>query len=279
MSRSEHSPCGSCQQRCCQDYVVTVTGYDAWLIATQLRLAMEQFLVRFEPNQPTAECFRLDRSDRCFDIALAKRNEDQERAACVFWLALPHGYGRCGIYPLRPLVCQVYPTFLADGLVHLRTDALCPPRGWNLARLDLPQWRRRLVWSRVQQEIYRYAVGCWNNWVDARAQQSAVPAGVYLGYLTALYTRLDEVWKDLSPANRDLVLDQWDACTRTQVAPLLASAGEGNGEPSHAWPELLVALRAAVELALPRQPAQDIAAPRATEEPAEAQLVLHPIPA
>jgi Fe-S-cluster containining protein len=278
MSPSEHSPCGSCQQRCCHDYVVTVTGYDAWLIATQLRLAMEQFLVHFEPARTTPQCFRLDRSARYFDIALAKRKEDGESAACVFWLALPHGYGRCGIYPLRPLVCQVYPTSLADGLVRLRTDVLCPPRGWNLARLDLARWRQRLMWFHVQQEIYCYAVGRWNHWVDAREPESAVPASVYLGYLTALYTRLDQVWKGLSGADRDLVLDQWDACARSQVAPLLASAVESNNQPGHVWADLVATVRTAVETALPRQTARDSGAPRAADGPAEAPTVPNLIP-
>ena len=36
------SPCALCTRRCCHNYLVVITGYDAWVIANGLRLAPEQ---------------------------------------------------------------------------------------------------------------------------------------------------------------------------------------------------------------------------------------------
>ena len=40
----ELSPCADCTRACCRHYLVTVIGYDAWVIANGLTLAPEQFL-------------------------------------------------------------------------------------------------------------------------------------------------------------------------------------------------------------------------------------------
>ena len=124
------NPCAECTRRCCHHYVVTVTGYDVWVIANGLRLAPEQFLVTV-PQKPSARTFRLDGSERMYDIALDKAKARTREKPCVFWLGLPGGGGRCGIYPYRPFVCQTYPAMLNGGDPLRREDVLCPGTAWR----------------------------------------------------------------------------------------------------------------------------------------------------
>ena len=143
------SPCATCTRQCCHHYTVTVTGYDAWVIARGLGMAPEQFLVIVEQREPNERGFLLDQSGSSFDIALDKAPATQPEKPCLFWFGLPSGVGRCGIYALRPYVCQTYPAFLVKGAVTRREDVLCPTPAWRDGVLQEPRWRDRLLEMQV----------------------------------------------------------------------------------------------------------------------------------
>jgi Fe-S-cluster containining protein len=187
MTSGERSPCAACLQRCCHDYTVIVSGYDAWQIAVRLQMAMEEFLVCVPAQGDAADGFRLESGGRALNIALAKREAGEQAGSCTFWMPLPAGYGRCGIYAIRPFVCQTYPAFLSDGFVQLSPGALCPPGGWNVANMDLPVWRGRLEQYRLESERYCQIVTEWNVRVEAMA--SKYPPQAYYAYLMAAYSR------------------------------------------------------------------------------------------
>lgn len=248
MNSVENRPCASCHQDCCHDYTVTVTGYDVWCIANHLRLDPHQFLVCFLADKPDSKGFKLGGCDKKFEIALATRKIDGavDKKQCVFWLSLLEGYGRCGIYEVRPLVCQTYPAYLSHGLVHLRTDALCPERSWNLSTMDLPYWRQRLLRFHMETDIYSSVIEQWNSFVDASPTNDTCSVDVFYGYLIAVYSRIERARQNVSPEEVKLILKQWGECTDRAENPLQLDTKCSDENVKPIWSEFLMNLRDAI---------------------------------
>jgi Fe-S-cluster containining protein len=195
------NPCATCTQGCCHEHLVPVTGYDVWLIATSLELAPEQFVVPVAEEEPSATGFLLDRSGQTYDLALGKARARTVEDACLFWIELPGGTGRCGIYPVRPQVCQVYPAALHEGRVVRREDVLCPKPAWRDGTLQRPEWARLLRSLQVEHDVYRLVAARWNRRVLETADVSL--AGYY-GHVLDCYDRLAPVRAAAAP-------DEWTA--------------------------------------------------------------------
>jgi Fe-S-cluster containining protein len=188
------SPCTNCTRGCCRHYTVTVTGYDAWVIANGLRLAPEQFLAVVRPREPGSRAFALDASPARFDIALAKAPARTKDKPCVFWLSMPGGIGRCGIYALRPFVCQTYPATLGEnGAARRREDVLCADDAWRDGVLDHPFWRERVLRMYVEFDIYTLFVESWNAAMAQLPDGHRVPAQVYFASMLDFYGRLEQL--------------------------------------------------------------------------------------
>lgn len=233
------SPCATCTRRCCHHYIVTVTGYDVWVIARGLRLAPEQFLIAVPQWTPTGRGFRLDRGERTFEIALDKARARTKERPCVFWYGLPGGGGRCGIYPFRPQVCQTYPAVLHQGAALRREDVLCPADAWRDGALQGPPWRGRLTHMRVETDIYGLMVARWNQHVLATAHPERLSLAGYYAYLLAFYERLAPVRAMLDAAEWAALCDQWSWAVERGSSPLVEAAPAL--EP---WAEVLAAIRA-----------------------------------
>jgi Fe-S-cluster containining protein len=212
------NPCATCTRRCCHHYLVTVTGYDAWVIAKGLRLAPEQFLITVPQQTPNGRGFRLDASDRTFEIALDKASARTKEKPCVFWLGLPGGGGRCGIYPFRPFVCQTYPAFLTHDGVQRREDVLCPESAWRDETLLRPEWRQRLCRMHVEFDVYATAVERWNGHVGLPGSAASVIS--YYSYLMHFYERLEPVRRGLGDAEWSAMAERWSAALFAGERPL-----------------------------------------------------------
>lgn len=246
MSSSEHSPCAGCHQRCCINYTVAVTGYDAWLIATRLQLAMEEFLIYYPSEKAEPDNFRLSHLEQTFKIALGKKEVEGDARPCIFWLPLPEGYACCGIYQFRPLVCQNYPVFLSDGIVQLRPDLLCPQGSWNLSSMDLPEWRHRLLRFQMEYDIYARVVEQWNACVMAE-EGDGYSISVYYAYLMTVYNRMDAVRRKLTPTQETAILQQWGECSASLVNPLRQDAQRIGRSFDPVWTEFLSDLRLTID--------------------------------
>src|SRR5262245_1262007 len=185
------SPCSSCTKRCCANYTVSITGYDAWVIGRTLHLALESFLVYFSVGPDNDRGFLLEPDGARYEIALDKVGGFQKGNPCVFWIELANGRGRCGIYAARPYVCQTYPAYLLHETVVLRDDVLCLGGSWSLAGRHLPLFRERLFRFRVAQDIYAYIVAGWNRKVEEAGARRSVQD--YYAYLMNVYDRLDRL--------------------------------------------------------------------------------------
>lgn len=212
---SSAGPCPSCLHRCCTEYTVSVTGYDAWLIGAWLGLPMRSFLAHLPLAGEAERGFLLEPRGGRFEIALDKTGRFQKGNPCVFLVDLPDGTGRCGIYASRPLVCRTYPAHLLVDVVDLREDRLCPVGGWALAGMDLPVFRRGLQRLRLEQDIYAYVVARWNRRVEGSGRCSDV--GEYYDYLNEIYGLIETFRAGLAP----LVIEtlERDAGRRDASAP------------------------------------------------------------
>ena len=217
------SPCSSCTRRCCSEYTVSVTGYDAWLLATVLHLPLDSFLVSIPGEAGNPRGFTLEPGGARYEIALDKVGEYRKGDPCVFWIDLANGRGRCGIYSVRPLVCQTYPAYLDDDCVALREDVLCPPGAWQLAGLDLARLRGRLARLRMEQDVYAYVVDGWNRALERRGESRSLAE--YYAYLIDFYAALDELHQSLDPAGFEGVVAAWNGRTVGAANPLMANLG------------------------------------------------------
>ena len=187
------SPCATCTKRCCHHYVVTVSGYDAWVIAQGMHLAREQFLVAVPQKTPNRRGFLLDRSDRTYDIALDKAPAAGAEQPCVFWVGLPSGVGRYGIYGLRPFVCQTYPAWMVEGAVERREDVLCAPDAWRDGTSSARSGANVCSKMHVEFDIYELAVARWNYHVLHTAHPAHISVPAYFTYLMNYYARVAPV--------------------------------------------------------------------------------------
>jgi len=215
------SPCAACTRGCCRKYLVTVSGYDAWLIATSLRLAPEQFLVAVRKDEPDGRGFLLDRSGVTYDIALDKARARSEDKPCVFWIGLPGGRGRCGIYPIRPQVCQTYPAILRLGRAERREDVLCPRPAWRDGVLEQPAWARRLHSMHVEYDIYRLVAARWNHHVMHTATPDLVSLSGYYAYVLQFYDRLAPVRAGVAPEEWAHLCEWWAGHLVRGTSPLV----------------------------------------------------------
>ena len=78
--RGNVSGCQSCRGQCCRMYTVPLTGHDAFVIATELQLSLEQFAHLLPEPEPTATGVRLA-PDAQPGVALAAARDRRAGAA------------------------------------------------------------------------------------------------------------------------------------------------------------------------------------------------------
>jgi len=183
------SPCDRCDGRCCHAYLVRVTGYDAWVISSALRLPMEAFLSYLPEPEGSGGGFMLDRSGATHGLALGQRPGERE-TACIFLRTLPDGRGRCSIYLHRPLVCRAFPAAFDGGRVAVREELVCPPGSWETSAMALPVWRRQLLAVEMERAVDRLVVSRWNEQVRAGPADAIWPIREHFAFLAEAYGRI-----------------------------------------------------------------------------------------
>ncbi|MBI4494040.1 MAG: YkgJ family cysteine cluster protein [Chloroflexi bacterium] len=220
MSGSSHNPCATCQSHCCRSYIVTLCGYDVWLISTRLHLGPEQFVVPYPQHQVGLDGFRLEADGTTFALMLDKQGRLRVKQPCVFLVRLAGGHDRCGIYPIRPAVCRTYPMMLERGEIVQRADALCPPGVWPEPALRWPAWREAQRRLRMHFAVYHEVVARWNARVAATSVRSAAgfSAREYLSYVLNVYDRLAALDAELGDDALARAQITWATWTPTAVA-------------------------------------------------------------
>ncbi len=123
MPRGNVSGCQGCRGQCCRMYTVPLTGHDAFVIARELQLSLEQFAHLLPEPEPTATGVRLAPDAHPASLSLRRATDEAAPHRCVFLVTLDAGFERCGIHPQRPYVCRTYPARFRHGSVAIRDDA------------------------------------------------------------------------------------------------------------------------------------------------------------
>jgi hypothetical protein len=205
---------------------VTITGYDMWVIARSLTLAPEQFAVVVPQSERDGRGFFLDDSGKTFNIALDKQPSEEKDKPCIFWLPLPGleggTIGRCGIYSVRPYVCQTYPAYFHGSPdVKRREDVLCPQDAWRDGLLQRPVWRERLLRMYVEYDIYGLAVLRWNYHVLHTPHRQSITALGFFNFLMHYYARLEPLRARFSTSEWMELCEPWCECLMENTSPLL----------------------------------------------------------
>ncbi len=236
------NPCPTCVRGCCHRHTVGVSGTDVQASALGLDLAPALFLQAIA--EPGVRGFLLSREGPAYQLALAKRPADTFPAPCLFLLELPDGTGRCGIYTLRPLVCQTYPAYTRNGLVGRRDDVLCPTEAWHDDTLTDPVWYERLAHQALAFDLYELVVARWNYHLLQNPPTPPRELADYYTYLTHIYAQLKLICAQVADWNAFCAA--WDACLDRGAQPLRAACPE-----LQPWQPTLDAIRSAVATSLP----------------------------
>jgi Fe-S-cluster containining protein len=280
------SPCATCGA-CCTSYIVSVCGFDVWLICTRQRLSPEQFLVARPQDKPSRDGFLLDAAGPAYGLMLDKQGPLRVKQPCVFLLRLPDGSSRCGIYADRPVVCQTYPMGLWHDDVIIRDKVLCPPDAWPGGEVRRPAWRAAIQRQRLHFDVYYQVVARWNARVTASpATRFSLPAFVstsdrgtwraasnpgrpfalreFFDYLLNVYDRLARLDEAIGEAELDRIRAGWGSVPRRPEAAG-GPDGAGGGPPQlrvrpgeYPWLDYFKRAREVIDGVYPEVPPQPL---------------------
>lgn len=263
-SQSRSCPCTGA---CCHRYLVNLCGYDVWLVATQLRLRPEEFVVAFSHADPQLGGFQLQRGGKSHGLALDKRRwgsrgKASQRGPCIFLTRMTNGIERCGIHAIRPVACRVYPMSMRNDELTQRSDALCPAGSWVLSEQQKTEWHRWVNHGRMQFDIYAEVLSRWNARVDAAAETAYFSILNFLAYLLNAYDRIERVVERLDTAEMDEIVATWPRSPR--LDDFMSIARSARETPL--WLRHLDAVRDIVGSFYPELPPQLVPTTRITED-------------
>jgi len=202
-------PCETCTGECCKVYYVNLSGFDVWKIARGTKLAPHHFVNIAQEHEATGIGFKLDATKMTFAMVLAKNPGRDGTQQCSFLMEFGNGVCRCGIYPLRPSACRVFPARLRDGEVAFRDDIVCPKDSFNTSAIDEPAWRAQLLRSQMEWAVYARVVHRWNEMAVRTPCGEMRTPEEYYAFLMERYDKLAEIESDLSAQELETVASQW----------------------------------------------------------------------
>lgn len=202
--------CDGCHGGCCRHYILVVTAFDIIRIADALGLR-EVDICSFIPikEQDHSQGVILKENSKQFPFSLLtlKKIDSEVIKGSTRCLFLVEGrrkqplnghetndhpgqnyFGKCGIYPLRPLMCQTYPYAMAnDNDMSLISRSiseerilkngyeLCPstmnwPWGEQNSFSDVDRISSQLAREQFELNTYKRFVKVWNNSVNLHSQ-------------------------------------------------------------------------------------------------------------
>jgi Fe-S-cluster containining protein len=219
MLRAMPAPCDACIAGCCRGYNVVLDGYDAWRIATVLRLPPSDFCeLPWSATREGAYRVLLNAlpgvERRYYRLALRRVPADPPwDKRCIFLLTVGQR-GRCGIYDLRPSVCATYPTGRTGDAIDLTAGGqYCPPGAWRLDELDVPAFRLRHRVREARRRVWDALVDGWN----ARLERDAAAVAHALFYRFVL-----DAYADLNARAPSLLDDRASLTNDAAIADTVA---------------------------------------------------------
>jgi Fe-S-cluster containining protein len=181
----------TCKQKSCCHATIVLTGRDVWRIARGLGVPPRSFVMVFASPVARRDAFALDQSERRFRLALAHQPSKRKVTAspCIFLLRTRQRHHRCALGPLRPMLCQSFPSQVTDGILSLQT-ADCTCGKWNLADLDMAAERAQVGTQQDEAEEYCQIVSAWNAQIPPGRDDPQAAFGAFCDYLLSTYDHL-----------------------------------------------------------------------------------------
>ena len=195
--------CDGCHGGCCRHYILTVTAFDIIRIADALGLK-EVDICSFIPiknhDHPQGVILKENSKHFPFSLLTLKKIDSDVIKGTTRCLFLVEGhrkeplnghetndhpgqnfFGKCGIYPLRPLMCQTYPYSMANDIdaslisrsisekrIQQSGYELCPsttnwPWGEQNSFSDVDRISNQLAREQFELNTYNKFIKVWNN--------------------------------------------------------------------------------------------------------------------
>ena len=200
-----------------------MNGFDVWRIARARALAFADFAeLRWSDSTDGQHKIRLDDGGRRYRLLIRRVPEEstEHPVRCIF-LTVLDATARCAIYDARPTMCQVYPSYLEDGLLGTSGGRYCPTGAWSVEQMDVPRLRALHRFKARQWTLYERLIEGWNaSLAGARSQDElfAFLANAY-GELTARRPEwfIEPALDDAGPSRAELwaAADAWLAALPT----------------------------------------------------------------
>ena len=193
----------TCKQKSCCHATVVLTGRDVWRIARGLGVPPHAFVMVFPSQVARRDAFALDQSERRFRLALAHKLTKRTVSAspCIFLLRTRQRHHRCSLGPLRPLLCQSYPSQVMDGVLSLQPND-CTCGRWSLAEVDMAAERALVSARQAEAEEYCDIVSAWNARIPGNLDDARAAFGAYCDYLLRTYD--DRAGADMQRGSDDV---------------------------------------------------------------------------
>jgi Fe-S-cluster containining protein len=201
-------PCAACIGECCRHYFVNLNGHDVWRIAAATGLSPPEFVVLGQETTATPAGFHLDATKTTFNLVLDKRQDRDGRQACVFLDVGPSGAGRCGVYEARPAACRAFPARLVDDVVMFREDAVCPQDSWASPEPHPEAWRKVLLRSRMEWEVFSTIVARWNERLAVIPRGEMRTPKEFYDFIFVRYERIAALESN-SASDMEEIIERW----------------------------------------------------------------------
>lgn len=162
-----------------------LTAYDLWRLVRGLGVGWQELA---SVGVAFGDGFRLDAGPTRFGFRLRQRPS----GACALLVEVPAGPARCGVHPMRPAACRLYPFHLAlddDGYqIEFGAGAACPPaeaRGWKLAVAGAQLATDEEV---GEHALYTHVLKRWDE--AAGRARARLDAGQFVDWSSRLYDAL-----------------------------------------------------------------------------------------
>lgn len=167
MSSGAFGGCPTCT--CCLGMRAEVTAFDVVRLVDALGVAPVALVEPSPASVDDETSFYLDTSGRAH-IPVLRRLPDPHRCSLLVGPLGDRGGAtggtggeyRCGVYPVRPLVCRAYPFELDRGALALRDPVRCPAGAWDPSPAVDRAWRPDLLRQVAETDAQRWLVRRWN---------------------------------------------------------------------------------------------------------------------
>jgi Fe-S-cluster containining protein len=180
--------------------IIRINGYDAWRIRRAQHLEFAEFITVARDPEEMAHGFQIAGEEGTFSFYLRRSASSPE--ACAFLMHLPGDLKRCGVYPDRPTVCQVYPMQFRHGAVAVREQIRCKPSDWTLAALNVDYWRGLLLNFHFEWDVFGRVVERWN-------ATGAGSVEAFVLYVQRSFDEIDTKCRPFAESGRPSIINEW----------------------------------------------------------------------